>query len=278
MTTIITQTDIETIINAVNTTLTLELDKLRKTACTRAQLVQTEINTGILQLPIVKQLVYNYEELLQKNSSKENNDELFQLKQELVEMKENILKLSNMFNNYINSNNDDAKDDAHIHLIIHEIDNTPNTTIEELNPYIHLEDPPLVPVKEEKIDIITMAEKASSMCKDLELSNSKEITQCEEEEEEDEEEEDEEEEEEEEDEEEEEEEEKEEEEDSKDNEVEIETENSEEEEEEEVFEIEFNNVTYYTNNETNGILYEIDKDGDPGKQIGLIKNGQPFFS
>ena len=50
------------------------------------------------------------------------------------------------------------------------------------------------------------------------------------------------------------------------------------EEEEEVFEIEIDDVTYYATSEENGILYEVDKDGEVGKKVGIIKDGEPIFS
>jgi len=50
------------------------------------------------------------------------------------------------------------------------------------------------------------------------------------------------------------------------------------EEEEEVFEIEIDDVTYYATSEENGILYAVDKDGEVGKQVGIIKDGEPIFS
>jgi ABC-type multidrug transport system fused ATPase/permease subunit len=49
-------------------------------------------------------------------------------------------------------------------------------------------------------------------------------------------------------------------------------------EDEEVFEIEIDDVTYFTNNEENGILYKVDETGEPGKQIGIIKEGEAIFS
>ena len=52
----------------------------------------------------------------------------------------------------------------------------------------------------------------------------------------------------------------------------------EEEEEEEVFEIEIDDVTYFATHEENGILYEITSDGDVGKKIGIIKDGEPIFN
>jgi hypothetical protein len=51
-----------------------------------------------------------------------------------------------------------------------------------------------------------------------------------------------------------------------------------ESEEEEVFEIEIDDVTYFTTDEDNGILYEVDSDGEVGKKVGIIKNGEPIFS
>ena len=51
----------------------------------------------------------------------------------------------------------------------------------------------------------------------------------------------------------------------------------EEEEEEEVFEIEIDDVTYYATSEENGILYEVDADGEVGKKVGIIKDGEPIF-
>jgi len=51
-----------------------------------------------------------------------------------------------------------------------------------------------------------------------------------------------------------------------------------EEEEEEVFEIEIDDVTYFATDEENGILYEVTKDGDVGKKVGIIKDGEPIFN
>ena len=61
-------------------------------------------------------------------------------------------------------------------------------------------------------------------------------------------------------------------------EVEVEVEEEEEEEEEEVFEIEIDDVTYYATSEENGILYEVLADGDVGKKVGIIKDGEPIFN
>ncbi len=52
----------------------------------------------------------------------------------------------------------------------------------------------------------------------------------------------------------------------------------EEEEEEEVFEIEIDDITYFASGEENGILYEMTSDGDIGKKVGIIKDGEPIFN
>ena len=51
-----------------------------------------------------------------------------------------------------------------------------------------------------------------------------------------------------------------------------------EEEEEELFEIEIDDVTYYATDEENGTLYDITPDGDVGKKVGIIKDGEPIFN
>ena len=62
---------------------------------------------------------------------------------------------------------------------------------------------------------------------------------------------------------------------------EVETEKSEsesekEEEEEDIFEIDIDDVTYCTNNETTGFIYEL-TDGEMGDKVGYFKDGEPFF-
>ena len=55
---------------------------------------------------------------------------------------------------------------------------------------------------------------------------------------------------------------------------EVETEASEEEE---LFEIEIDDVTYCTNNEENGFIYQLTEDGDVGEKVGYLKEVEPFF-
>ena len=59
-------------------------------------------------------------------------------------------------------------------------------------------------------------------------------------------------------------------------EVETEKSESEEEEEEDIFEIDIDDVTYCTNNETTGFIYEL-TDGEMGDKVGYFNNGEPFF-
>ena len=47
---------------------------------------------------------------------------------------------------------------------------------------------------------------------------------------------------------------------------------------EEVFEIEIDDITYFATDENNGILYAMDEDGDVGKEVGVIKDGEPIFN
>jgi hypothetical protein len=51
----------------------------------------------------------------------------------------------------------------------------------------------------------------------------------------------------------------------------------EEEDEEELFEIEINNKTYCTDDEVNGFIFELDKDGNVGKKVGYLKKCNAFF-
>ena len=57
----------------------------------------------------------------------------------------------------------------------------------------------------------------------------------------------------------------------------IETETKEEEEEEELFEIEIDDITYCTNNEESGFIWEVTDAGDIGNKVGYLKEGEPFF-
>jgi cobalamin biosynthesis protein CobT len=50
-----------------------------------------------------------------------------------------------------------------------------------------------------------------------------------------------------------------------------------EEEEAEVYEVNINGKTYYTSNEKNGIIYDVDEDGDVSLEVGKYVNGDPVF-
>ena len=49
------------------------------------------------------------------------------------------------------------------------------------------------------------------------------------------------------------------------------------EEDEELFEIEIDDETYCTNNEVNGFIYILDKEGDVGEKVGYFKDSEPIF-
>ena len=51
----------------------------------------------------------------------------------------------------------------------------------------------------------------------------------------------------------------------------------EEEAEEEVFEIEIKGKSYYTTNEKNGSIYNVDENEEIGDEIGKFENGKPMF-
>ena len=57
----------------------------------------------------------------------------------------------------------------------------------------------------------------------------------------------------------------------------VSAEEAEAEEEEEFIEIDIDDVTYCTNNEENGFIYELTEDGDVGDKVGYLKDGEPFF-
>ena len=44
-----------------------------------------------------------------------------------------------------------------------------------------------------------------------------------------------------------------------------------------MFEIEIDDVTYFTNDEEDGYIHAVDKNGKPGKKVGYLKDGEPFF-
>ena len=59
--------------------------------------------------------------------------------------------------------------------------------------------------------------------------------------------------------------------------IETETKEEDEDEEEEIFEIEIDDVTYCTNNDENGFIWELTEDGEQGEKIGYFKDSEPFF-
>jgi hypothetical protein len=56
-----------------------------------------------------------------------------------------------------------------------------------------------------------------------------------------------------------------------------EEEEEKEDEDEEIFEIDIDEVTYCTNNDENGFIWELTKDGEQGDKVGYFKDSEPFF-
>jgi hypothetical protein len=44
-----------------------------------------------------------------------------------------------------------------------------------------------------------------------------------------------------------------------------------------MIEIEIDDVNYCTNDEENGFIYELNTEGEVGKKVGYLKQGEPFF-
>jgi hypothetical protein len=61
-------------------------------------------------------------------------------------------------------------------------------------------------------------------------------------------------------------------------EAESEEEEEEEEMEEEVYEVTIEGKTYYTTNETSGVIYAVTSDGEIGDEVGSYKDGKPVFN
>ena len=59
---------------------------------------------------------------------------------------------------------------------------------------------------------------------------------------------------------------------------EVEVEETEEQEEEEVKEVTINGRTYYTSDEKNGVIYDVDENGDISLEVGNYVNGKPKFN
>ena len=43
------------------------------------------------------------------------------------------------------------------------------------------------------------------------------------------------------------------------------------------FEIEIDDVTYCTNDDENGFIWELTEEGEQGNKVGYFKEGEPFF-
>jgi len=246
---------------------------------------------------------YFNNELQCKNNVPNNNEEIISLKYEIKEL-ENKLKISNENYDLLNTSvttlmniitklNFDINELRHNKInndltkVVIKEETIEEETIEEET--IEKENIKLI-IEETKKDIKEEQDEEEEVDQDEEEEEEEDEEEEEEEQEEeeedeeeqkekedeDEEDEDEEEEQEEEEQEEEEQEEDEEEEQEEDVETENEEEQEEKDEEEELFEIEIDDITYCTNDENNGDIYEINND-EIGKKVGYLKDGEPFF-
>ena len=194
------------------------------------------------------------------------------------EIKTQVCGMENDFRSFVKSNNEiTEKLLAQIESLRVEVQMLRQTNITEV---VVEEKENIVLVIEEDHDNVKYETDIQSVGCDAkadEEEEEEEDEEADEEEEEEEEEEDEEEEEEADEEEEEKEEEADEKEEEEEEEEEADEEEEEKEEEEEYFEIEIDDVSYCTNNETSGFIYDLDEDGEVGKKLGYLKDGEPFF-
>ena len=248
--------DIQMIIEQVTFLLKIELNNWNKK---NKELVK-ETSEGILNLPIVKKIIGEYETKITNDAV--SDEKINNVKNMVIDLKTELQEIKAM----LSSRPIISNVEPNIQLKITELENSNTNDLLDLEIINRLG----------KLDLKEEGE-----------VNGEEQEEEDEEDEEDEEEQDEEDEEDEEQEEEEQEEEQEDEEDEEQEEEEVAKVDKqesviskvvEEDEDEEVFEIEIDDDTYFTNNEENGILYEIDENGEPGKKVGIIKDGEPIFS
>jgi hypothetical protein len=274
--------DIQMIIEQVTFLLKIELNNWNKK---NKELVK-ETSEGILNLPIVKKIIGEYETKITNDSV--SDEKINNVKNMVIDLKTELQEIKAM----LSSRPIISNVEPNIQLKITELENSNTNDLLDLEIINRLEK---LDLKEEVKELSEAKQEVS----EEEQEEEEEVSEAEQEEEEQEEEEQEEEEEvseaeqeevsEEEQEEEEEEQEQEEEDIGEAEEEEVAKVDKQEaviskvvedaeEEDEEVFEIEIDDDTYFTNNEENGILYEIDENGEPGKKVGIIKDGEPIFS
>ena len=300
MTSILTNSEIDSIIDNVGEIIK---NKISKSEIIKKDLDET--NISILNLPIVRKIIYAYEEEIIENNAKRSHhshflndhehshgndnsillDKISFLESKVCLMSEMMNQMKEQFDykletviNLFSKSNNETNNEEHIKLQIKEKENFIPSILFN---HAYLGQVQVPSVKEEEEE----EEEEETNELEEEEETKEETNELEEEEEEEETKELEEEEEETKELEEEEEETNELEEETKELEEETKEEETneletkeEEEEDEEVFEVEIDDVTYFTNDEENGILYEITKNGDPGKKVGFLKDGEPIFA
>ena len=275
------------IMNAVSKSIKTEIHNYKQKIYLKHKEKSDETNKAILSIPLVKQLIYSYEDKLLNSPpfNQELHEHKVKVDTELTEIKEKIDKIEKMLQDIISSK--PVKQEENIVLKIEESDHAivSDVLINVLNTNSSSSDSS----EEEEQESDDSSEEEEQESDD----SSEEESEQEEHDDDD-------------DEDSEEEEEKQElekqEQELEEQEIvqikkidvkfikieapdnDLETENSdndadaEEEEEEELTEIEIDDVTYFTTNEENGIIYESDKNGEPGKKIGKMVNGEAIFS
>lgn len=272
------ETDIQTIIDRVTFLLKMELNKCNM----KYKESMKETSEGILNLPIVKKVIHEYETKISHDTS--SDYEISRLKSTVSNLTSEIQDIKKMLLNQKTVLNEEPN----IQLKIREINNdeslgTVQKMEEELDNVSELALSEEEDVEEEEEDVEEDISEVKEEIVEEDISEVKEesveeeveedISEVEEEEE------------------------------DEDEDIEEEIEESEakdiseaeekevvnevkdiseaeedEDEDEEVFEIEIDDTSYFTNNEENGILYEIDENGEPGKKVGIIKDGEAIFS
>ena len=254
-----TENMLQEIMNNVSKVIKHEIDNYKQKIYLKNKENRDETNKAILSLPLVQQIIYSYEEQLshkaplQLNStiSVELNEHKANVDMELAEIKGKIDKIEQMLQEILSS-----KQEENIILKIEETVSLEETITNEEVMNNHLNTDISEDESEEEVEESEEEEEVEEQVQnqeELELQEEeqqeveKEIKQKQE----------------------------------QDSDLETEQtedeEEEEEEEEEELIEIEIDDVTYFVTDEENGVIYDVDKNGEPGKKVGKIVDGEPIF-
>ena len=132
---LITKDEISDILNNITNLVKSELDNLEETINKRSRMFQNAMNAEVLNLPIVKQVIYEYEDLIKKEK---NENEILIFKNDLEQMKTSICELTKLVHSYVTNNNINIQDCHHIKLTIKEVTED-HKDVAILNKYVSLE-------------------------------------------------------------------------------------------------------------------------------------------